>query len=165
MKNFGSSAKRVKNFVGQKNESSFAPEIKRNEKNRKYQLEKTLSVINKFGAKPKKSSSKKLNKAHILSSPGAKVPLEQLYCTVNQNYPLFSLNKTGKFKSLNSKEKLIAMRNLKNIAYEMQRWFYAQIKSVKVFKEGEEEEWCDLQQKHEERHFQIDRIIKYLSDV
>lgn len=163
MSDYDPSAKRIKNLVEKKSDPPISPH-KKNEKNRNYQ--KTLSVkknINNFSGE--KNSSRKLKKAHVLSGKEGKIPLEQLFCSINQNYPLFFLKKMGKIKSLPYKEKLIAIRNLKNFTHEMQKWICANIQQeVKVYKE-KEESWRDLLEKREERHFQIDRIIKYLSEI
>lgn len=165
MKDFNPSAKRIKNLM---RKSQTPAEVSSHKKEKNHQYKKTLSLptnIHALSLKEKKNSSKQWKKTNILSSNKEKISLEQLYCTSNQNYPLFFLKKMGKITSLQCKEKLIAMRNLKTLTYEMQKWIHTHItKEVKVFEE-EEKQWRDLLDKREERHFQIDRIIKYLSEI
>lgn len=163
MNDFDPSIKRIKKFV-EKKTGNPPQTTKKTEKHHKYQ--KTLSVTSSIKTlSSKKNSPRSLKKANILSSQKGKIHLEQFHCTINQNYPLSFIKKLGNIKSIHYKEKLIAMRNLKNFSHEMQKWIYAHIpQDVKIFKEGEDP-WHDLQAKREERHFQIDRIIKYLSEI
>lgn len=110
------------------------------------------------------TSDRELGKANIVLQKGSKPP-EQMNCNQNQNYPLFFIEKADllrkkMIKNLSFKERFIAARNLKKLSHEMQQWIH---KEVQVQKE-DNQEFYDLLQKREERHFQIDRIIRYLSD-
>lgn len=88
--------------------------------------------------------------------------LEQMHCSQNQKYPLFFIEnlQTRKVQNLTLKEHFIAARNLKLLSFQMQNWMH---KKVKILGK-ETQEFYDLMQKREERHFQIDRIIRYLSE-
>ena len=113
-------------------------------------------------------TKKKLQKTKVIPQKSCKYPLEQLYCTQNQNYPLFFIEKSEAFrmrkvKSFRVKEHLIATRNIKRLSNEMQKWIYSQIhQDIKVVKK-DPVEFYRLLERREERHYQIDRMIKLLS--
>lgn len=136
-------------------------------KNREYQKEELSPIpggMEEVTISKLETSDRKLGKANIVLQKGSKPP-EQMNCNQNQNYPLFFIEKADLLrkkmvKNLSFKERFIAARKLKKLSHEMQQWIH---KEVQVQKE-ENREFYDLLQKREERHFQIDRIIRYLSD-
>lgn len=144
------------------------------------QLKKLLETPNKKGKKHaykhKKatkmpaavdpSTRRKMGKAKVILQKSPRSHLEQIHCTVNQSYPLFFLEKlqTKKIKSLEAKERLIALQNIRRLTHLMQQWINVQLhQDVKVCQD-KPIEFYNLMEKREERHFSIDRIIKYLSE-
>ncbi|NGX37084.1 MAG: hypothetical protein K1000chlam2_00234 [Chlamydiae bacterium] len=136
-----------------------------------YQHHKTPLVpegIDKIPLGTNNKTKKKLRKANVIPQKSRKSPFEQLHCTQNQNYPLFFIEKAEalrmrKVKNFRVKEHLIATRNIKRLSNEMQKWIYFQIhQDIKIVKENPVE-FYHLLEKREERHFQIDRMIKLLS--
>jgi len=145
---------------------SKAQEIEKS-KNREYQKEDANPIpkgMEEESISKLETSDRQLGKANVVLQKGS-TPPEQMSCNQNQNYPLFFIEKADllrkkMIKNLSFKERFIAARNLKKLSHEMQQWIH---KEVQVQKE-ENREFYDLLQKREERHFQIDRIIRYLSD-
>lgn len=94
---------------------------------------------------------------------------DQLHCSANQSYPLFFLEKldalqSKRIKTFRIKERLIVIRNLKQISHDMQKWISTKVtQNVKVL--GQESiELHQMMERREERHFRIDRIIRYLAE-
>lgn len=142
---------------------------KKTEKSRSYKYKKTPRVPVCIGALPIKSISstkKKLGKAKIVLQRGPKAPFEQMSCTANQNYPLFFIEKAEelllkKVERYKVKERLIALQNIRRLANQMQQCINIQIHSQV---QKEKSDFYELLKQREERHFRIDRIIRYLAD-
>ena len=111
------------------------------------------------------SSAKPLKKAQVIPQKKRDASFEQLHCIPNQKYPLIYLEalKQRHIASTGAKERWIATRNLKLISLQMQQWIYAKLHHQVRPANQEENTFHQLIEKREERHFQIDRIIKYLS--
>ncbi len=160
MEKKGSTQSRIKELL------SEASKVEKT-KDRDYQREDPHPIpkgMEEVSVTKMEASDRKLGKANVVLQKGSKPP-EQINCNQNQNYPLFFIEKADLLrrkmvKNISFKERFIAARNLKKLSHEMQQWIY---KEVQVQKE-ENREFYDLLQKREERHFQIDRIIRYLSD-
>lgn len=118
-----------------------------------------------------KLKTKPMGQAEIIPQKISFSALEQLHCSACQNYPLSFLEKwealqKRSIKNCPFKEQLIATRNLKKLSLEMQQWIYSQVEGgrVKAF-EDSSMELEQLIEKREERHFRIDRILQYLTDL
>lgn len=112
-------------------------------------------------------NGKSLKRTHIIPQKKREPSFEQKHCIPNQNYPLIYLEALKQRHIANDgvKERWIATRNLKLISLQMQQWIYAKLHhQVQLKNQKGEESFHQLIEKREERHFQIDRIIKYLSD-
>lgn len=134
-----------------------------------YKYKKTPRVPVCVGELPIKNGTatkKKLGKAKIVLQKGPKAPFEQLSCTANQKYPLFFIEKAEelllkKVERYKVKERLIALQNIRRLANQMQQCINAQIHSqVK----NDKSDFYELLKQREERHFRIDRIIRYLAE-
>ena len=149
-----------------------------------------ISSLQKLSAEKQKAKREERKKIHASSKTANKKSFYQHFessysiaqnhlCSLNQRYPLLlhfdkGLNQR-KIKNLQQKEELIASKNFKKIARQTQDWMYSQFQhQVKVIKEDEEAKskeenssqvnWEELVNSKEERQFQINRVIKYLSD-
>jgi len=110
---------------------------------------------------------KSLKSAHVTAKNKENTSFEQMHCIPNQKYPLIYLEalKQRHIASDGAKERWIATKNLKLISLQMQQWIYAKLHhQVHPKNQKEVESFHQLLEKREERHFQIDRIIKYLSN-
>jgi hypothetical protein len=141
---------------------------KKTEKPRSYKYKKTPRVPVCIGELPIKNTTakKRLGKAKIILQKGPKAPFEQLSCTANQNYPLFFIEKAEelllkKVEKYKVKERLIALQNIRRLANQMQQCINTQI-LAQVQKE--KSDFYELLKQREERHFRIDRIIRYLAE-
>lgn len=160
------SAKRVKTFFSN---SQNREDAEKSAKSHDYRLEQSpplLQGIEGITLNPSMPTKRRLAKATVVEG---KVPLEQLYCSANQNYPLDIIEKTEalqlrKVKSVRVKERFIAARELKKLSHEMQQWIYSQVHQKVEVLGKDHVDFYTLLEKREERHFQIDRIIKYLSN-
>lgn len=169
------SLKRVSKLLDDHKKSIEDPSSPKKEKPHTYQLEQPPPLphgIDQLSLQDnwKAPSKRPLGNIKVIPQSPHSITLEQMHCSVNQNYPLFFIEKSEAFhlkkvKNFKTKERLIAARNIKKLSLEMQQWIYSQIyRDVKVL--GKDPvEFCDLIEKREERHFRIDRIIKYLSDI
>jgi hypothetical protein len=126
------------------------------------------------------AASQVVNKKSTNLPPESSHSIAQTHlCSLNQRYPLLLHFEKGlnerKIKSLQHKEQLIASKNFKKFARQTQDWMYAQFQHrVKVIKEDVKDaanesdnsqvQWEEFLNSKEERHFQINRVIKYLSD-
>lgn len=164
MKKNDSSERRIKELISK----AAKTEIEKTKKKRAYQEEKSPPIpssLERVSLQSTKKSNRSLGKAKIIPQKLPKVALEQMHCTHNQNYPLFFIEKAEalhvrRIRNVKVKERFIAARNLKNLSYQMQVWMH---KEVKILGK-DSQEFYDLLRKREERHFQIDRIIRYLSE-
>ena len=121
-----------------------------------------------------KKQARKKRCAHSFTNPDPRwgLPAERAHqCSLNQKHLL--LYRRGELASQrvkfwNIKEKLIAAKRLKKISHQYPYFFFSASRKVRVIKlaRGKDQEtpWGELNQKKEERHFSIGRIIKYLSD-
>jgi len=153
------SINRIKKLIA-KSKEFLERQIQKKEKSHAYAKRKPLPIFS-FG---EKNSQRKIS-AKIDSQQSLKPAIEQMHCSANQNYPLFFLHSLHrkKIENFKFKEQLIATRNLRKLSHEMQQWIYFKAHhKIRLF-EKEPIEFYDLLEKREERHFQIDRIIKYLS--
>lgn len=148
------------------------PSINKKGKTHSYKHKKTPRIHACIGALPIKKNSeskKKLGKANIILQKGPKSHLEQLNCSANQNYPLFFIEKAEelllkKVENYKVKERLIALQNFRRLAYEMQKCISAKIHQEVKMSQKEKVDFYDLLDKREERHFRMDRIIRYLAE-
>jgi len=142
--------------------------------NHHYVREETAPIpseIDQISLKRKQTKKQQRNLENSRISKREKSLLHQelLNCTVNQKSMLFLVQQLEEFqkrkiKSLKVKERLIALRKIKQLSYKMQKGIFSQMaqdieqmgKDPKVVEE--------FAARREERHFQIDRIIKYLSN-
>lgn len=144
-------------------------EIEKAKKDRSYKQEKTTPIpqgIDNISVQNTKKKVRPLGKAKVILQKNRKSALEQMHCTQNQNYPLFFIEKAEslrmrKVRNVKVKERLIAVRNLKKLSHHMQQWMHQEVSVLGK----NSEEFHELLQRREERHFQIDRIIRYLSDM
>ncbi|NGX59789.1 MAG: hypothetical protein KR126chlam3_00946 [Chlamydiae bacterium] len=144
-------------------------EIDKQKKEHSYKKEESPplpSGIENISVRDTPKRRRPLGKAKVILQKPSKSVLEQLYCTQNQNYPLFFIEKAEalqmrKVRNVKVKERFIATRSLKKLSHSMQQWMH---KEVSILGENSEE-FYELIQRREERHFQIDRIIRYLSDI
>ena len=116
--------------------------------------------------RPKSTAqSKELKGTTVVPQKRKEVSFEQKYCIPNQNYPLIHLEalKRRQFTNAGAKERWIATRNLRHLSYEMQKWICAQLHHKIKLLGRDKSSFYHLVERREERHFQIDRIIKYLS--
>jgi len=170
------SADRVKKYLAG-DESSFPGKIvSKNAKKYSFKREESPplpSGLDQISIRDPKEESghRKIGKAQVIVQKAPKSAMEQVHCTTCQNYPLFFIEKSEamqkkKIKSVSAKEQFIATRNMKKLSIEMQQWIYSEVERnrVKILKE-DPAELHDLIEKREERHFRIDRIIQYLSDI
>lgn len=151
------SEKRIKEILAQ------AAKTEIEKKERAYKEKKGLLISQSLKKiSPKQESKKKRSLGRAKITLQKKPLLEQMHCSQNQKYPLFFIEnlQTRKVQNLTLKEHFIAARNLKLLSFQMQNWMH---KKVKILGK-ETQEFYDLMQKREERHFQIDRIIRYLSE-
>lgn len=167
MKKSKNAADRVKNLL---KEASYK-QIR--ERHHDYIHEKTTPLpagIQSISVRKVEEGKRRLGKAKVIPQKSSKFSLEQLHCTYNQNYPLFFIEKAEAFQmkniqNLKVKERMIATRNIKKLSLEIQKWIYSQVhQEVTVLRE-DTLEFCNLLERREERHYQFDRIIKYLSDT
>lgn len=144
---------------------------KKEEKARSYKYKKRPRVpvcVGNLPIKSEASSKKKLGKAKVVLQKTPKAPFEQLHCNANQNYPLFFIEKAEellmkKIESYQVKERLVALQNIRRLASQMQQCLNAQIhRQIKT--DHHKSEFYDLLKQREERHFRIDRIIRYLAE-
>ena len=148
-------------------ESGSSP--KKRQKKHAYLHEKTTPIPGGIKNISKKSKER-LKKATIIPQKTPALALEQIHCNTNQNYPLFYIQKSEaflikKFRNVNIKERWVAARKIKKLSHEMQQWIHSHVyRKINVI-EKNPIEFYELLEKREERHFQIDRIIKYLSDT
>ena len=157
------SARRIEKILKKKSTSTLSTSNKRHD----YQQRKSLAIPSSISPKGKHVSKRSFGKAQVILQKTPKSTLEQMHCTPNQKYPLFLLEafQQRKIENIHFKELLIATRNLKQLSHEMQRWMHAHChQEIKVIKD-EPIEFYDLLERREERHFRIDRIIRYLSDI
>lgn len=153
------SERRIKEILAQ------AAKVKVEKKDRAFKEKKTQSIsTNLRNISPRQDKRRKrvLGMAKIIRQKTATATLEQMHCSHNQKYPLLFIEAMHmrKVQNITVKEHFIAARNLKLLTLQMQNWVH---KKVKILGKGTQE-FYDLIQKREERHFQIDRIIRYLSD-
>lgn len=113
-----------------------------------------------------RESRRVFSNAKIIPQKEGSLALEQLVCSSNSKYILrylethFFHGKT--VRAYHVKELLIGMRTIKEFSQQMQRWISAQFcHTVEMTRETPE--FAELIERREERHFQIDRIIRYLS--
>lgn len=150
------SPERVKKML---NHPSSAIEKKGQMRNYKHKKNPPTPITSK-----ESSSKKPLGKAKVILQKASKSHLEQMKCSHNQNYPLFFLEKSKKIKNFKVKERLIALQNIRKLSHQMQQWIYSKMhQDVKVC-QNEPIEFYQMIEKREERHFRIDRIIRYLSE-
>lgn len=111
----------------------------------------------------KKKPSSPMNAQSLIANP--------LRCSLSEKTPLFLIDQRKVFlnkqiKDLRVKEQLLAARRLKSIGQHMHAWIQHRLhqqithQSEQSSKAGEGNVL-----KHEERHFLIDRVIKYLTDI
>lgn len=169
------SAKRVNQVIADKKTSFVEEQIAPPKKSHEYELEKPPPLVRGMSnisskAKQPEGAQRRMGKAQIIPQKVPQSALEQMHCTANQNYPLFFLEKSDAFnqkkiKNFKTKERLIATCKIKQLSLEMQQWIYSQVsQDVKIIK-SDPIEFYDLIEQREERHFRIDRIIQYLSDI
>ena len=110
-------------------------------------------------------AAKPITRAHVVLQKKINVSFEQKHCIPNQKYPLIYLEALKQRHIANDgvKERWIATRNLKLISLQMQQWIYSKLDHQIRPENQEDPTFHQLIEKREERHFQIDRIIKYLS--
>lgn len=110
-------------------------------------------------------SEKRLSKVSLTPKEKTKISFVQNHCTPNPRYPMLYLEalKNRKIANDGVRELLIAKRNLQQSTFEMQKWIHSQINRKISLLNEEAEPYYNLVEKREERHFQMDRIIKYLS--
>ncbi|MBS0629114.1 MAG: hypothetical protein JSS30_02675 [Verrucomicrobia bacterium] len=145
--------------------------IEKKGKVRSFKHKKPPRVPACVGRLPIKSatSKRKLAKAKVILQKGPKEHLEQLYCSTNQNSLLHFIEKAEelllkKVENVQVKERLIALQNIRKLASQMQRCINSKIhQEIKKDQKGIDE-FYDLMAKREERHFRIDRIIRYLAE-
>ncbi len=167
MKKDKSAAHRVQELI-----SHATPKAPHEKKQRDYKHEETAPIprgIENISPSKSSVSNRKMGGVKIIPQKPSKNALEQLHCSQNQNYPLFFIEKAEalqlkNIQSLRVKERIIAGRNIKNVSIEIQKSIYAQVtQDVKIYQD-ETLEFRNLIENREERHFRMDRIIKYLSD-
>jgi len=149
-----------------------ASTIEKKGKTRSFKHKKTPRIpacVGKLPIKTPSASKRKIAKAKVILQKGPKSHLEQLHCTANQNYPLYFIEKAEellmkKVENYKVKERLIALQNIRLLASQMQKCIHAQIHQEIKKEEQGFEEFHDFLAKREERHFRIDRIIRYLAD-
>lgn len=134
-------------------------------------IQRLLSKEQKSSKKQRKYSSNKrvplpAGMPRRVSVP-KKFTSETKCCSINRNYLFFNVQysktlKKRKIINKDAKEKLIAIQKMKIFSHEMQQWICKELGN-RVSIEDEPIEFYDLLQKREERHFQIDRVIRYLS--
>ena len=136
-----------------------------------YQHEKTLYVPEEYHRSVlcEPLTSRKIGKAKIIPQKSRKAPLEQIHCSANQNYPLYFIEKSEAFlkrnvQTVKTKERWVATRSIKRLSHEMQKWISSQFQHKIQVSNKDPIELYHLLERREERHYQIDRIIKYLSD-
>ncbi|NGX48153.1 MAG: hypothetical protein K1000chlam3_01543 [Chlamydiae bacterium] len=165
MKKNDSTHLRIKTLISK----AVKEEIEKTKKSRTYKTEKTTPIppgIDTISVKNTKKKGRPLGKAKVILQKNQKSTFEQMHCTQNQNYPLFFIEKAErlrmrKVRNVKVKERLIVARNLKKLSHQMQQWMHQEIRVL-----GEDsQEFYELLERREERHFQIDRIIRYLSDM
>ncbi len=150
-----------------------ATTIEKKGKSRTFKHKKTPRIpacVGKLPIKAPSASKRKFAKAKVILQKGPNSHHEQLHCTANQNYPLFFIEKAEelllkKVENYKVKERLIALQNIRKLAREMQQCIHAQIHQEIKKEQKDPTEFYDLLAKREERHFRIDRIIRYLSDT
>lgn len=167
MKKEKSSAHRVKQLI-----SKARSESPLENKQRNYRHERSAPIpkgIDGISFSKSSENKRKIAGAKVILQKSSKKTLEQLHCTHNQNYPLFFIEKAEALQmkhieNLRVKERIIAARSIKILSMEIQKWIYAHVhQKVKII-DDDALEFCNLLEKREERHFRIDRIIKYLSE-
>lgn len=122
--------------------------------------------IDQISLQVNSSEIRPLHRAKVIQQKIAKPSPEQMHCTQNQNYPLFFIEKAEnlrrkKVSNIKFKERFIAARNFKRLSQMMQHWMHHEVRVL----DNTADEFYNLLQKREERHFQLDRIIRYLSDT
>ncbi|NGX40033.1 MAG: hypothetical protein KR126chlam1_01373 [Chlamydiae bacterium] len=167
-----SSARRVGAYIKKENqplldESSISPA-----KSHAYKWEHPSLVpdgIDQITPNQPAGNTKPIREAKVILQKTPRPALEQLQCTANQKSPLFFIEKAEAFRAktiqnFKYKEQIIAKRGIKKLSLEMQRWIYMTIHHEFKVLGKDAEEFYQLIERREERHFQIDRIIKYLSN-
>ncbi|MDN3506415.1 MAG: hypothetical protein P0S96_04220 [Simkaniaceae bacterium] len=162
MKKKNSTNARLKEIIAKAAKS----EIQKAKKARNYKHEEVTPLSQGFDSisiQPKKSA-KAMPNVVIRKEKG--LNLEKLHCTQSQNTPLFYIERAESMRlknvqSIKAKERLIALRNIRKMTLQIHRKMHQKVQA-----QGENsEELAQLLHKSEERLFQIDRTIRYLSNV
>lgn len=140
-------------------------------KSRTIKHKKTPRIPACVGKLPIKAETSKrtLAQTSVVLQKAPKSHYEQLSCNANQKNPLFLIEKAEelmlkKVENFKVKERLIALQSIRRLAAAMQQCIHAQIRGQIQKESRGTEEFYDLLAKREERHFRLDRIIRYLSD-
>lgn len=116
------------------------------------------------------SSSTASRRAQIATpEPKALAVVDQFKCSLSEKTPLFLIDQLAAFqnksiRNIQVKERLLAARRLKAMSQQMHQWVEKRL-NHRVSLTKKEAEWVPHKTREEERHFLIERVIKYLTDV